>query len=81
MVFVLDSNKQPLKDAAAMNSLRWALWRELSALGLPLEVGTGRCTKFNIHPKHLTLLQRADGYAYAFGNREERTEGVASPAN
>jgi 5-methylcytosine-specific restriction endonuclease McrA len=173
--------KQPLKDAAVMNSVRWALWRELSALGLPLEVGTGRRTKFNrtrlglaknhwadaacvgastpkelkvrrgsvlliaakghgsrqmcrtnkygfpsrhvprqkrqfgfrtgdlvkavlpggkyagtqvgrvtirsrpsfrlngidIHPKHLTLLQQADGYAYAFGNREERTEGAA----
>jgi hypothetical protein len=40
-----------------------------------------RLNRIDIHPKHLTLLQRADGYAYAFGDREERTEGAASPAS
>src|SRR5579859_2996836 len=39
--------RQPLKDAAALNTTRWALWRGLSALGLALEVGTGGRTKFN----------------------------------
>jgi len=39
--------KQPLKDAAAVNATRWALWRRMDALGLPLEVGTGGRTKFN----------------------------------
>jgi 5-methylcytosine-specific restriction endonuclease McrA len=39
--------KQPLKDAAAINTTRWALWRRLAGLGLPLEVGTGGRTKFN----------------------------------
>ena len=39
--------KAPLKDAAATNSVRWALWRSLSALGLPLEAGTGGRTKWN----------------------------------
>jgi hypothetical protein len=39
--------RQPLKDVAAVNSVRWALWRLLSALGLPLETGTGGRTKFN----------------------------------
>jgi 5-methylcytosine-specific restriction endonuclease McrA len=34
--------KQPLKDAAAINSTRWALYQALGALGLPLEAGTGR---------------------------------------
>ena len=47
--------KQPLKDAAAVNATRWALWRRMDALGLPLEVGTGGRTKFNRmqqkHPK------------------------------
>ena len=33
--------KQPLKDAAAVNATRWALYERLKATGLPLEVGTG----------------------------------------
>jgi 5-methylcytosine-specific restriction endonuclease McrA len=177
--------KAPLNDAAAMNSVRWALYQALGTLGVPLEAGTGGRTKWNrtrlglakshwvdaacvgastpdqltltfasvllvasqghgsrqmcrtdkygfpirhvprqkvwfgfrtgdlvravvprgkyagvhvgrvtirarasfrlngidIHPKYLTLLQRADGYAYAFGDREERTEGAASAAS
>lgn len=39
--------KMPLKDAAAVNTTRWRLWGEMSALGLPLETGTGGRTKFN----------------------------------
>jgi hypothetical protein len=39
--------KQPLKDAAAVNASRWALWRKLSEIGLPLETGTGGRTKYN----------------------------------
>jgi 5-methylcytosine-specific restriction endonuclease McrA len=39
--------KQSLKDAAAVNSVRWAIWRMLDATGLPVEVGTGGRTKYN----------------------------------
>jgi 5-methylcytosine-specific restriction endonuclease McrA len=39
--------KQPLKDAAAVNAVRWAIWRMLAATSLPVEVGTGGRTKFN----------------------------------
>ena len=39
--------KKPLKDAAAVNTSRWALWRRLSEIGLPLETGTGGRTKYN----------------------------------
>ena len=39
--------KAPLKDAAAVNSVRWALYQGLAAFGLPLEVGTGGRTKWN----------------------------------
>jgi 5-methylcytosine-specific restriction endonuclease McrA len=39
--------KMPLKDAAAVNITRWALYRQLQLTGLPLEVGTGARTKFN----------------------------------
>lgn len=37
----------PLKDAAAVNSTRWALYQRLVATGLPVETGTGGRTKFN----------------------------------
>ncbi|MBI3910810.1 MAG: HNH endonuclease [Armatimonadetes bacterium] len=39
--------KAPLKDAAAVNAMRWALRRNLDATGLPLECGSGGRTKFN----------------------------------
>lgn len=39
--------KRPLKDAAAVNVTRWALYHRLGATGLPIEVGTGGRTKWN----------------------------------
>jgi 5-methylcytosine-specific restriction endonuclease McrA len=39
--------KTPLKDAAAVNTVRWAIWRMFTDSGLPVEVGTGGRTKFN----------------------------------
>ena len=44
---VLSRAKSPLKDAAAVNSTRWALYRALQATGLPVSVGTGGQTKWN----------------------------------
>ncbi len=44
--------KQPLKDAAAVNVTRWAVWRIFDATGLPVEVGTGGRTKFNRVSQH-----------------------------
>jgi 5-methylcytosine-specific restriction endonuclease McrA len=46
---ILKQAKQPLKDAAAVNATRWALYGALQLLGLPLSVGTGGRTKFNRH--------------------------------
>jgi hypothetical protein len=39
--------RQPLKDAAAVNTTRWELWRRLSESGLPVHCGTGGRTKYN----------------------------------
>ncbi len=39
--------KRPLKDAAAVNTTRWALFERLKATGLPVECGSGGLTKFN----------------------------------
>lgn len=39
--------KAPLKDAAAVNSTRWALFNRLKLTGLPVLTGSGGLTKFN----------------------------------
>jgi 5-methylcytosine-specific restriction endonuclease McrA len=39
--------KQPLKDAAAVNSTRSALFKRLKLTGLPVKTGSGGLTKFN----------------------------------
>lgn len=39
--------KSPLKDAAAVNTTRWALFHRLCTTGLPVECGTGGRTKYN----------------------------------
>jgi len=39
--------RRPLKDAAAVNATRWALFDRLKLTGLPIEAGTGGRTKFN----------------------------------
>lgn len=44
---VLAQAKAPLKDAAAVNATRWALFRRLQCLGLPVETSSGGRTKFN----------------------------------
>lgn len=44
---ILKQAKAPLKDAAAVNSTRWALFKALVATGLPVNTGTGGQTKFN----------------------------------
>ena len=44
---ILKRVKAPLKNAAAVNSTRLALFRVLKATGLPVETGTGGRTKWN----------------------------------
>lgn len=39
--------KAPLKDAAAVNATRWALFERLKATSLSVECGSGGLTKFN----------------------------------
>lgn len=44
---ILATAKAPLKDAAAVNSTRWALFNALKQTGLAVTTGTGGQTKFN----------------------------------
>lgn len=44
---ILIPAKRPLKDAAAVNSTRWALFNNLKETGLFVSTGSGGLTKFN----------------------------------
>ncbi|MDA8149799.1 MAG: RNA-guided endonuclease IscB, partial [Nitrospiraceae bacterium] len=44
---ILSRAQSPLKDAAAVNTTRWALFGRLTHTGLPVETGSGGRTKFN----------------------------------
>lgn len=44
---LLAQARRPLRDATAVNTTRWALYRRLQATGLPVEAATGGRTKFN----------------------------------
>ncbi|TMR89346.1 RNA-guided endonuclease IscB, partial [Nonomuraea basaltis] len=44
---VLAQAKVPLRDAAAVNATRWALWRALASTGLPVHAASGGRTKWN----------------------------------
>lgn len=52
--------KMPLRDAASVNSARWALFGQLKDTGLELEVGTGGRTKFNRVTRGLAKSHWAD---------------------
>jgi len=43
---ILAQAKRPLKEAAAINSTRWALFNRLKEAGLPVVTGSGGLTKF-----------------------------------
>lgn len=44
---ILSQAKNPLRDASAVNSTRWALFERLKQTGLPIETGSGGRTKWN----------------------------------
>jgi hypothetical protein len=44
---ILSRAKAPLRDAAAVNATRWALFERLNQTGLPVETGSGGRTKWN----------------------------------
>jgi hypothetical protein len=44
---ILAQAKRPLKDAAAVNATRWALFNGLKTTGLAVTTGSGGLTKFN----------------------------------
>ncbi|MBD3560092.1 HNH endonuclease, partial [Planktothrix sp. FACHB-1355] len=57
---ILAQAKAPLKDAAAVNSTRWELFRRLQNTGLLVETGTGGTTKFNRKIREIEKSHWAD---------------------
>ena len=57
---ILAQLKNPLKNATAVNSTRWALLQAIKATGLPVECGSGGRTKFNRHELHIPKTHALD---------------------
>jgi len=69
--------KKPLKDAAAVNTTRWALYRRIKATGLPVEVGTGGRTKYNRSIRKLPKTHWLDAACVGASTPEElKVEGI-----
>jgi 5-methylcytosine-specific restriction endonuclease McrA len=52
--------KQSLRDAAAVNTTRWALYHRLQATGVPVETGSGGRTKWNRTTRSLPKVHWID---------------------
>ncbi|SIO86444.1 RNA-guided endonuclease IscB [Nocardiopsis sp. JB363] len=70
---ILARAKAPLRDAAAVQSTRWALWRALDQR-LPAHVGSGGRTKWNRTRNHLPKTHTLD--ALAVGEVDTVTETI-----
>ncbi|MCP4344974.1 MAG: HNH endonuclease [Desulfobacterales bacterium] len=74
---ILAQAKAPLKDAAAVNSTRWALYSRLKAFGLPVEAGSGGLTKFNRTKRNLPKSHWLDAACVGKSTPEVlKTEGI-----
>ena len=57
---MLAQAKAPLKNAAAVNATRWALYQRLKDIGLPVECGSGGLTKFNRSTRNFPKMHWLD---------------------
>jgi 5-methylcytosine-specific restriction endonuclease McrA len=71
--------KQPLRDAAAVNATRWALFHRLKATGLPLETGTGGRTKWNRTTRDLPKTHWTDAACVGESTPERLQVGGVMP--
>ena len=67
----------PLKDAAAVNVTRWALFERLKSLGRPVECGSGGLTKYNRTTRGLPKTHWLDAACVGRSTPETlHTEGI-----
>jgi len=71
--------KKPLKDAAAVNTTRWALYRRIQGIGLSVEVGTGGRTKYNRCTRHLPKAHWLDAACVGASTPESLNVGNIRP--
>ncbi|NET09179.1 MAG: HNH endonuclease [Merismopedia sp. SIO2A8] len=76
---ILAAAKRPLKDAAAVNSTRWALYRVLKQTGLAVETGTGGRTKFNRTSQELPKTHWLDAACVGSSTSKRLKVLVAKP--
>ena len=71
LAHILAQAKAPLRDAAVVNSTRWALYERLTALGLPVEVGSGGRTKYNRSKQDIPKTHWTDAACVGASTPEE----------
>jgi 5-methylcytosine-specific restriction endonuclease McrA len=76
---IIAQAKAPLKDAAAVNTTRWALYCRLQSLGLPVETGTGGRTKWNRTTRGLPKTHWLDATCVGTSTPEILDLGEARP--
>ncbi len=72
--------KRPLKDAAAINATRWALFNRLKGMGLPVETGSGGLTKFNRMQRGLPKAHWIDAACVGHNTPEELDTAKIKPS-
>ncbi len=76
---ILSQAKKPLADAAAVNSTRWQLYKQLKAMELPVEAGDGGLTKFNRCGQELPKTHWLDASAVGKSTPEKLIVEVIKP--
>ena len=76
---ILAAAKKPLRDAAAVNATRWALFRQLKSTGLPVEAGSGGRTKYNRTRLELPKTQWLDAACVGASTPEKLKIQVGEP--
>jgi 5-methylcytosine-specific restriction endonuclease McrA len=69
----------PLKDAAAINTTRWELWRQLTALHGPIETGSGGRTKFNRRQQGYPKAHWIDAACVGVSGQQVKLNPVLKP--
>ncbi len=76
---ILAAAKKPLRDAAAVNVTRWALFERLKATGLSVEIGSGGRTKYNRTRLGLLLTDWLDAACVGASTPEKLRVLVSEP--
>lgn len=71
--------RRPLRDAAAVNATRWALYQRLRATGLAVESGTGGRTKWNRTRRNLPKAHWLDAACVAASTPQRLTVAGVRP--